>query len=540
MALDWNTLFRLISLGLAQLLLFKFLRRLQFNNPLSFLLSFVTVYNLEMLEMFRYGASLESWTGFLFLCGAVGLYYIHPSRLSGPLLIIASTYWLVCSGHPQMMYYGLLGAGLFTLVIPFWVAAVSPEKTTEIKEVLSFWGKIALFCGAGIILSSAYIIPYYFDFVVTNARRVGQGYAWADQFQETFMGTLNNFFQPLWTSVHANFGGTALFLVAALAPLFLLLRVKVPRVVMAIWVLALLVFLHMQGGRTPVHYLVWKYLPFASTFRIAGRIAIIMPVLLMLLLGWVFRVDSPRINIFQVLGKKIEVSPPVVLGFVVLLLMAIYMLLPNSFVFDADAYSPVKIQTIPSSVMAVNMLFGLAAVILFCAYNMFKKRQGIVMLVLCTVTCAQVAMLLHYGTWTAQKQDMPTFEQISAFKRQNLAPSCVPGESAASKVVEMQVDRSFLEPFLGKFYPRYVIASNNDVAYMMMDSSRAPDQVVLEGYVPNDRSPVNNQPGMGESWPCGANLQFLQPSGLCGHFSSVRIFRSVIPLYRKLGGWTER
>jgi hypothetical protein len=496
-ALEWNTLFRLISLGLAQLLLFKFFWRLQFNNLLSFLLSFVTVYNLEMLEMFRYGASLEGWTGFLFLCGTVGLYYIHPSRLSGPLLVIASTYWLVCSGHPQIMYYGMLGASLFTLVIPFWVAAVFPEKGADMRSILAFWGRTALFCGAGVILSSAYILPYNFDFVATNAGRVGQGYVWADSFQDTFMGTVNNFFQPLRTSVLVNFGGTALFLVAALAPLFFFLRVKVPRVIMAIWVLALLVFLHMQGDRTPVHYLVWKYLPFASNFRIAGRIAFIMPVLLMLLLGWVFRIDSPPVYISLVLGRKIETNPPIILGFIALLLIFMYLLLTNYFVSTANIYSPVNIRSIPSYVMASNILLGVAALILFCSYNMFKKNQGLIVFILCVVTFVQVAMLVFYGTWLAEKNDTLTFEQIDAVKRQELVPDCYTGVGVASKVVEKQVDRSFLEPFLGKFYPRYAIASDNDAAYAMMDRRRTPDQVVLEGYVPDNRSPVNNPQGMG-------------------------------------------
>ena len=65
-ALEWNTLLRLISLGIAHLFLYKFLCRIRLNIVFAFLISTVTVYNLRMLDLFRYGASLESWTGLIF------------------------------------------------------------------------------------------------------------------------------------------------------------------------------------------------------------------------------------------------------------------------------------------------------------------------------------------------------------------------------------------------------------------------------------------------------------------------------------------
>ena len=106
-ALELNTLFRLITLAAAHLSLFAFLKKLRFSGLMAFILSFVTVYNLRMMDLFRYGASLESWTGHIFLCSAIGCYYLKPTKWMKPLLIIGATYWLVCSGHPQMMYYGL-------------------------------------------------------------------------------------------------------------------------------------------------------------------------------------------------------------------------------------------------------------------------------------------------------------------------------------------------------------------------------------------------------------------------------------------------
>ena len=111
---------RLLSLGLTHLALFYFFRRLQLRMDISLILSFITVYNLRMLDMFRYGASLENYTAFLLLCVAIAWRYIEPTKYLGPLWIIGATFLLVCGGHPQMMYYGFIGAGLATLVVPFF------------------------------------------------------------------------------------------------------------------------------------------------------------------------------------------------------------------------------------------------------------------------------------------------------------------------------------------------------------------------------------------------------------------------------------
>ena len=70
-SLECNTFLRLLSLGLVHLGLFILLGRLRLNPILSFIISFITVYNLRMLDLFRYYASLENYTGYLFLCMAM-------------------------------------------------------------------------------------------------------------------------------------------------------------------------------------------------------------------------------------------------------------------------------------------------------------------------------------------------------------------------------------------------------------------------------------------------------------------------------------
>jgi len=66
-ALEWVTLLKLLSLSGSHMALF--------------LVSILTVYNLRMLDLFRYGASLETWTGLICLCSAIGTYYLYHSFL---------------------------------------------------------------------------------------------------------------------------------------------------------------------------------------------------------------------------------------------------------------------------------------------------------------------------------------------------------------------------------------------------------------------------------------------------------------------------
>ncbi|MCP4213916.1 MAG: hypothetical protein GY765_04625, partial [bacterium] len=151
-ALDWNTLYRLLSLAAAHLSLFFFLKRLKIDDTSALLLSMMAVYNLRMLDLFRYGSSLEAWTGYLFLCSAIGLYRIRPTKWAGPLTIVGSTYLLICSGHPQMMYYGLIGAGAFTLITPYFVRLFLPERKADFHSAGVFWIQVGICWVVGLVL----------------------------------------------------------------------------------------------------------------------------------------------------------------------------------------------------------------------------------------------------------------------------------------------------------------------------------------------------------------------------------------------------
>ena len=478
-ALEFNTLFRLLSLGLAHLMLFRLLKKLNIDFILAFVFSFMTVYNLRMLDLFRYGASLESWTGHLYLCTAIAFYYLKPTRWKGPLFIISATYWLICSGHPQMMYYGLLGAGLFAIVFPFFANAVLPDCQMDAQTIYRFYLRIILFCAVGFLLSCAYIIPFYFDYVIHSAGRIARDYAWADVGRDSLMGTINSFFNPLRSDVHGVFGGSSLILVAVLIPVLKLIRVKVPLVIWIIWGLLALAFLHMQGSRAPIHFIVWKFLPLASSFRIAGRISMIMPVLFMLLLTWLVGLETIRL---KWLNHQIVLKPRTILAGLALLIIAGYLLMPASMVQSTNIYSATVIRQIPPWLELTAILCGMAALALLAVHGCFDRLKHSGQMLLLLFVGLQMVLLLQYGTWLEKKKITPTLTQTYQAKKEGLDYHASIGYGLANAVIMRQTQRSFLEPFLGKIYRRYRIAENNDMAYDLMQQDQSPDQITIEQY----------------------------------------------------------
>ncbi len=486
-ALEWITLLRLLLLGGAHIALFIFLRKLRLGSLMAFVLTTVTVYNLRMLDLFRYGASLEAWTGHLFLCAAIGSYCLKSSKWQGPLFIIGATYYLICSGHPQMMYYGLLGAGLFALVIPYFLPVILPDRHVSARTALRFWLRLGFCLGIAILLSSAYILPFYADFIASNAGRVGRDYyTWADLYQDTFAGTLNNFFYPLRSDVHGAYGGSSLFLVAALIPILHLFRVKIPGAVWAVFGLTLMVFLHIQGSRTLIHYFAWKYLPFASSFRCPGRISLIMPILIMLILIWIMRAESFSVKVSWPVTREIQVTPRAILALTALIMMAGYVCIPDSFTWDVARFSATSVRKIPHGIEQAVLLAGATALTALAIHGFLCRKRFAAELLLCVATCAQILCLLYYGTWTEIRKDTPSFTRMLSEKHEKLKYQAdLPGFGLCSAVVIQQAERSCLEPFLGKVYRKYLIAENNEEAYSMLEQGRAPDQVIVEQYVPD-------------------------------------------------------
>jgi hypothetical protein len=478
-ALQWNTFLRLLSLGLVHLALFSFLKKIQLNTVFSFLLSCITLYNSRMLDMFRFGAALEAYTGFLLLCSVIGWYFIEPSKWILPLSIIGATYLLICSGHPTMMYYCLIGAGLFLLVIPFFLSSMLPDKQVNCKDALIFYLKAGCYMTLGILLSSAYTIPFYFDFYKMNTLRVTQ--AFDPEPIETFFGTLSNFFMPLFSDINSAFGGSPLFIMAAILPVLRCFRIRIPRSVWVIWGIVLIAFLYFQGGRTPVYKWAWDYLPFVSSIRGEGRISIFIPVLLMLLLAWII---SAKPFSLQLGNKSVTLTPLLLLAFISLSLLSLYAVLSVSIRPDLGMFPPKGIRNVSMMAIVIIALFGAASLTALIFYSAFPNKERVVGIFLCLAVCLQTGGILQYGTFIDERRDQPSFDKIKSQKEINLNYRFPPGNGMYSSVILTQLEQSFIEPFLGKIFTEIIPVSSQDEAYEKMKHERLPQQVFVEGFKP--------------------------------------------------------
>lgn len=479
-ALKNMTFWRLVSLGLTQLILFVLLRRLKVRADFSFVISFITVYNLRMLDLFRYGSSLENYLAFLWLSAFMAIYYLKPTRVLGPAAIIGSTYLLICGGHPQMMYLGLLGAGIVGLILPHTLAAISPDVSTTWQSTLRFYRNMAIFLLAGIVMSAAYILPLYYEFILENAERVGKGYRWSLAYADSWGGTVNSFFRPLYSVVNSAFGSSSLIVLTLMLPLAFLVRRRVPRVMIFMILAYAFVFFVGLGEDTPVHFFFWKYFPLANTFRTPGRINMILPVLFLFILAWLLK---PGGEWSETRRRWMIIPPAVVLALLALGLYIYYNTILVKSVPEPAWYIPFRIKRYPGWVDEYAYILGLATLILLVlriAVRNIRPAAVVLGLLLSVSVMLQCGLQMRYGTWLIESVNKPTLATMDSQKAQQLGFRGLPGFGMDSRTTSRQIEESALDPLLARFYRSYKTVKTQEDAYDYLATKRTPSEAVVE------------------------------------------------------------
>jgi hypothetical protein len=328
------------------------------------------------------------------------------------------------------------------------------------------------------MLSSAYIVPFYFEFVTTNAEYAHMSYQ-SDMGQDTFVGALNNFFMPLVSDVLSVFGGSSLILTALLLPLLRCFKVKIPPSIWAVWSMLLFAFFYILGPQTPIYRWVFEYLPFVSSVGGVGRISIIVPFLLMMLLAWTINAGTFS---FRFKKRDVILPPFMFLGLIALILIPLY-LLPVFLLKPALGYfTPHFIRKIPFRIEFIAVFFGMASLAALVLYGIFPRLARVLGVLLCLMVLLQVGIILKYGTFIEKKVDKPTFEQMKVQKKKKLDFNFRQNPGLFHAVVLNHLSRSFVEPFLGKIYTHIIPVSSHDEAYKKMERERLPQQVFIEGY----------------------------------------------------------
>ena len=414
-ALEWNTFFRLLSLGLAHAFLFKLCRRLHIKPLPSFLLTVPVIYNLRMLDSFRYGAALDAYVGMVLAATATGFVYFDRESKRPIALLGVCTYLLTVSGHPQWSFFGLTGVGLFALLFPWLAVALDPEiDALSVESLVRYAKRLTVGFGTGVLLASPYLLTFYLEYFSTNHSRLENGYAWTLFNGDSFLGELCNFLLPFHADVHGAFGGSALFLVAALFPLTALVR-RPPRVLWIAYAIALLAFLFAVGKESWIHPLLVKTIPLFGAFRVPGRLTIWIPLFAFPIWAWLLR-ESNRTALFAACALAV-------------ILCASHWLWIEDWLPAEEMYSPhgISAQGLAASMdMLALGLSGATVFLLGCAA--VQQRFSLSLVTLSVVAMLATTWLcLRFGTWREPKRPTPTFSQIAEARKVSVLALADPG-----------------------------------------------------------------------------------------------------------------
>ena len=481
-ALSSNTIAKLLGLGLVHLFAFYFFLALKTRWDFSFILSFIAVYNLRMLDMFRYGASLENYLAYILVCVALGFLYLQNSKVTGLIATAIATYLLCVGGHPQIMYLGLLGVGFCFIIMPFVVNAVRPEHDRSKQGLIRFYAYGALGLFAGIALAAVYILPFYMEFVKANAIRVGQGYEWSLAYSDSWGGALCSLFRPLNAVVTGAYGGTALMMTVALFPLALVAGKRFSVVMGITWVVSLIIFLVHLGEATPLHRWFWEYFPLANSFRTPGRVSMIMAMPMSLLLAWLLGNVGESIRLLKV---------PLFVWLSALSIPAIIVF--NNVIInhipEPTHYIPARILELPEWVEPQVYMLGIVSLALLVVHGIlaaipkFPKAmtisRGVLGVIMVAIVVVQVGICMRWGTWVAPARDTVTWEKMTERKEQSVDFFGNAGFGMELPIVSTQMEKSILDNQLARFYRKITPVDTMSESYKLV-TSRTPDEVVVE------------------------------------------------------------
>jgi hypothetical protein len=225
-------------------------------------------------------------------------------------------------------------------------------------------------------------------------------------------GAANSFFNPLRSDVHGAFGSSSLILLAILAPLASL-KARHVRVMATLWLLLTVIFLCSIGGDTPVYYLFWRIVPFASSFRVPGRITMLLIPILLLLLCWYFRaVDDESLvrDLHSIASWHLA-------------LIALALFVAGSFLLAharTGSYTPFNIQHYPSWIDTVIFLIGVASFSLLGLRASRWHARRYAGLLLSVFVILQAMVQFRSGTWLENRKPTKSLEQLDDSKRQDL------------------------------------------------------------------------------------------------------------------------
>ncbi len=237
----------------------------------------------------------------------------------------------------------------------------------------------------------------------------------------------------------------------------------------------------MLGNKTPIYYIFWKFFPLASSFRIAGRISIIIPPIILLILIWIFHPKN------KILHKNIKYVLVICSVFSI-----ISILLKNIFDFKYTTCSPISLRNIPSFIIITLEILLIISPIIITLITKYKSLKFIIALLI----LSQLTITLYLGTWIEKKKDFPTFKDILSSRKVKQGFNKYPGYGLYTKNAISQINQHFFSPYLAKNYNKCINAANEKESFHVLTSIRKPKEAVI---ISDNKLPTSNEENLNSS-----------------------------------------
>jgi hypothetical protein len=495
-ALEIYTLLKLLSLGIAQLFLFFAFKTYGATSATAFLITGFAIYNMRMLDHFRYGASLEAYTALMMLCACLMIFYVRRHSFLIKAGIVICSYLLVTSGHPQMAYLAYLSVALLLVFLPsVYNLFLCQKDELVLREGFSRLCVASVLIMVGILLALPYLSTFVFEFMSFNSARIGNDYTSSLAHSDTWAGVLRNLYMPLHADVGTAFAGNALWLLVFFLPLVRIFGIKPDKLIWSFYAFSIIIILVCMGDATPFYKWVWELMPLAENFRLPGRYSTLMILPATFILFWLLRTVLPSSLKLTNNSKAVGLSlfTALIAGILILLFYSLDVSLPGS-----GEWTPQHILQLPMAEHTNVLIFYLSLLACFffttlaLAYSRSMKLLPFVIFGLACVSLSQTAYVLKQGTWIVSTQASKTLEQLNLEKRQSIELQADAGFGLTTRIVDEQLEQSILEPKLAIFYRNIHFAKSHEAAVAFSKTVRNSNTSVIlsnnNGYILDEGS----------------------------------------------------
>ena len=214
----------------------------------------------------------------------------------------------------------------------------------------------------------------------------------------------------------------------------------------------------------------------------------ILPFFLLLILAWFFqngrKHNGNRKN--SIVPEKIAENANVIFSTLTLLLFIVFNLYLTDITPPAGPVNPAHLRNgypnwLDQTLFWIGALtLFLSAIHQFCM-NRFSHHASIFFgVILCIMIILQGIMQIRHGTWIWEKHPTWTLEEMDIQKKASLSFQGRQGHGLESSEITKQLEKSFLETRLAKFYRNSLLATDQGNAYELMATDRTPSMVVIE------------------------------------------------------------